>query len=87
MDKQTLQQVAAGLFLFWMALLVPWFLLAAASGMVTGDRHSIYAYAFVGSIWTYPISVGLVWKYRDDVCEIALLPLQNIAGWLIFGSI
>ena len=34
MNKQTLEQIAAALFLLWMILLVPWFLFATVSGMV-----------------------------------------------------
>jgi hypothetical protein len=88
MDKQTLDQVAAALFLLWVVLLLPWVVLGPMSGMVFDAGSKFVVYVFVASIWTYPISVGLVWMFRDDRPLIAFLPLINIAlaissGWLV----
>ena len=85
MNKQTLEQIAAGLFLLWMVLLVPWFLFATVSGMAFDAGPSLAVYIFVASIWTYPVSVGFVWWFRDREPLIALLPCVNIAVWVISG--
>jgi hypothetical protein len=85
MNKQALPQVAAGLFLLWLVLLLPWLLLAPMSGMAFDAGPKVAVYVCVWSIWTYPISVALVWKYRHDVPTIAFLPCVNIATWVIAG--
>ena len=85
MNKQTEQQVAAGFFILWMVLLLPWFFFAAMSGMAFDAGPTFAAYALVFSVWTYPISVLLVWRYRDDKPTIAFLPFLNIAGSLLVG--
>ena len=85
MNKQTLEQIAAALFLQWMILLVPWFLFATVSGMAFDAGHSLAVYILVASIWTYPVSVGFVWWFRDRKPLIALLPCVNIAAWVISG--
>ncbi len=85
MNKQTLEQIAAALFLLWMILLVPWFLFATVSGMAFDAGPSLAVYIFVASIWTYPASVGFVWWLRDREPLIALLPCVNIVVWVISG--
>ena len=85
MNKQTLEQIAAALFLLWMILLVPWFLFATLSLMAFDAGPSLAVYIFVASIWTYPVSVGFVWWLRDREPLIALLPCVNIAVWVISG--
>jgi len=84
--KEDLQQVAAGLFVFWVLLLLPWVILASLSGLAFGGGLDLAAYACVGGIWTYPISVAIVWGYKNDIPAIALLPLLNIATWAIAGA-
>jgi hypothetical protein len=79
MDKQRLDQIAAALFLLWVVLLLPWIVLAPMAGMAFDAGPKFWVYVLVGSIWTYPISVGLVWMLRDDRPLISVLPLMNIA--------
>ena len=85
MNKQTLEQIAAGLFLVWIVLLLPWFLFATMSLMAFDAGPSLAVYIFVASIWTYPVSVGIVWWFRDMEPRIALLPCVNIAMCVISG--
>lgn len=85
MNKQTFEQIAAGLFLVWVVLLLPWLLFAALSLMAFDAGPSLAVYIFVVSIWTYPVSVGIVWWFRDREPRIAFLPCLNIAVWLISG--
>ena len=67
-------------FVFWAVLLIPWLLLAPLSGMAFDAGYKAEAYAFVWSVWTYPITVGIVAVCRRWVPWIVLLPLLNIAG-------
>jgi hypothetical protein len=67
-------------FLFWALLLIPWFLVAPLSGMAFDGGYSAKAYAFVWSVWTYPITVGIVAVCRRWVPWIVLLTLLNMAG-------
>jgi hypothetical protein len=83
--KQTLEEIAAGLFLLWIVLLLPWLLFATVSLIAFDAGPSFAVYIFVASIWTYPVSVGIVWWFRDREPLIALLPCVNIAVWVISG--
>jgi hypothetical protein len=83
--KQTLEQIAAGLFLLWIVLLLPWLLFASMSLMAFDAGPSLAVDVFVASIWTYPVSVVIVWWFRDKEPLIALVPLVNIAVWLVSG--
>jgi hypothetical protein len=68
------------IFFFWAVLLIPWLLVAPLSGMAFDAGYTAEAYAFVWSVWTYPITVGIVAVCRRWVPWIVLLPLLNIAG-------
>ena len=68
-----------------MALLLPWILLAMLAGMVLDGGPTFAAYLFIGSIWAYPVSVGIAWKFRDMNPWMALLPFVNIALSLMAG--
>jgi hypothetical protein len=85
MDRNTEDAIAAGLFLFWLVLLLPWLVLAPLSLMAFDAGPEFLVYVFVWSIWTYPISVGVVWWFRRDVPLIAFLPCLNIATGLLSG--
>jgi hypothetical protein len=84
-NQQNLQQLAAGLFLLWLVLLLPWLVFAGLAGMAFDAGSRVPVYVIVGSIWTYPISVALVWMYRDDIPVIAFLPCVNFAICAIAG--
>jgi hypothetical protein len=71
---------AKGIFIFWLVLVIPWLLLAPLSGMAFDAGYTSEAYAFVWSVWTYPITVGIVALCRRWVPWIVLLPILNIVG-------
>ena len=73
------------LFLLWVFLMLPWVFLAPLSGMAFDAGPKVVVYFFVCGIWTYPVSVWVVWKFRGRVPLIALLPCLNIAVWVICG--
>ena len=77
------RQVPAGakyLFICWVVLLVPWLLVAPLSAVAFDGGYTAEAYAFVWSVWTYPITVGIAAVFRRWVPWIVLLPLLNLAG-------
>jgi hypothetical protein len=68
------------IFIFWLVLLVPWLVVAPLSGMAFDGGDTAEAYVFAGSVWTYPITVGVVGVFRKWAPWIVLLPLLNLAG-------
>jgi hypothetical protein len=68
------------MFVFWVVLLIPWLLVGPLSGMAFDAGYTAEAYAFVWSVWTYPITVGVAAVFRRWVPWIVLLPLLNVAG-------
>ncbi len=85
MEKQTLDKVAAVLLFLWIVLLLPWLPFAAMSGMAFDAGPKFAVYIFVGSTWTYPVSVGIAWRFRQKTPTIAFLPFINIVVWFISG--
>jgi len=67
-------------FVVWIVLLLPWFLLAGLSGMAFEGGATPEAYAFVWSVWTYAVTLGIVAVVRRWTPLIVLLPVLNIAG-------
>ena len=73
-------------FVLWLLLLVPWFMIAPLAAMAFDPGPSLGAYAFVFSTWTYPISVGLAGIFRRKAPLIVLLPCLNVAGYFLAGN-
>jgi hypothetical protein len=67
-------------FLFWAVLLIPWLLVAPLAVMAFDAGYTAKAYVVAWSVWTYPITVGIVAVCRRWMPWIVLLPLLNIAG-------
>lgn len=85
MERQTLEQIGSALFLVWFVSLLPWLIIASLWGMILDGGPSLGANVSIGAVWTYPVSVGLAWKFRDKAPIIAFLPFTNIVVWLISG--
>jgi len=68
------------LFVIWVILLLPWLPFFLASGMAFDGGPTLRAYVFVGSLWTYPVSVVIVANFRQQKPLLALLPVLNIIG-------
>lgn len=71
---------ATVLFVVWLVLLLPWLLFVALSGMAFDSGNTLRAYVFICSLWTYPASVWVVWKFREEMPVVAMLPLLNLLG-------
>ena len=72
------------LFIAWLILLLPWVPLFLLSGMAF-DAGPLRAYIFIGSLWTYPVSVVIVAIFREKKPLLAFLPILNILG--IFSDV
>jgi len=71
---------AKALFILWLVLLLPWFLFAGLSGMAFDGGPTAEAYTVVWSVWTYPITLGIVAVWRRWVPWIVILPFLNVVG-------
>ena len=74
---------AAGLFLIWNVLLLPWIVIAPLLGMVFDAPPTFSIYVGVWSVWTYPLSVGIAWMFRKKHRLITLFPSINLMAFLI----
>jgi hypothetical protein len=77
------EKSAALLFLIWNILLLPWIVIAPWLAMIFDAPATLATYIGVWSIWSYPISVGIVWIFRKKNPSITLLPCIHILGFLI----
>jgi hypothetical protein len=71
---------ARWIFIFWVALLLPWLVVAPLSVMAFDAGYNPTSYAFVWSVWTYPIAVGIAAVFRRWVPWVVLLPVLNFAA-------
>jgi hypothetical protein len=85
--KETIEKSVSVLFLLWFVLLLPWLAFAMVSLMAFDDGPKFGVYLFVWSIWTYPVSVGIAWWFRDRAIAVALLPCVNILLCLTSGLV
>ena len=86
-EKPPIPSFAKAMLALWLITL-PFTLLAAGlSGMVIinseGDWHP---YAFIGSAYTYPISVLVAYLFRRKRPELVFLPCLNIVLCFFFGA-
>jgi len=77
------QKSAATLFLIWNVLLLPWVFIAPLLAMIFDAPPTFSTYVFVWSIWSYPLSVGIVWIFRKKHPLITLFPCINLVVFLI----
>jgi hypothetical protein len=78
---------AAALFLVWNVLLLPWIVIAPFLGMVFDAPPTFSIYVGVWSVWTYPLSVGIVWMFRKKHPLITLFPCINLVAFLIASHV
>jgi len=81
------EQSAATLFLIWNILLLPWIVAAPLLGMVFDAPPTFSVYLFVWSVWSYPLSVGIVWMFRKKYPLITLFPCVNLLAIVIASYI
>jgi len=79
------KKLAAGLFIVWVILLLPWLFLAPVSLMAFDAGKTPKVYVFVLSIWTYPVAVGIAAIVRKWEPAILLLPCVNVALCVVAG--
>src|SRR5690349_1148164 len=79
-DRQLIDWKADCLTLVWFLSFVPWLFVGPLSGMVFDAWRLPSAYMLVGSLWSYPVSVGIAAKFRERADWLVLLPFLNVAG-------
>jgi hypothetical protein len=86
--NQTLEeQSATFLFVIWNILLVPWMALAPLLAMAFDAPPTLSVYLGVWSVWSYPLSVGVVWMFRKKHHLIILFPCVNLLVFVIASNI
>jgi hypothetical protein len=65
------------LFIVWLILLLPWIVMAPFVALLFDGPHTLSIYIGAWSIWSYPLSVGVVWAFRKKNPAAALFPLMN----------
>jgi len=78
-SRQT-PRAAKVLYIFWVALLLPWLLIALGTGIAFDGGPTSEAYTFVWSVWTYPVILGIAAVIRRWAPWAVLLPVINFAG-------
>jgi len=75
-----------GLLVLWCVVLVPWIPVALiGTGMAFEGGHTLGAYLFIATAWTYPVLVSLVYFLRRRNPELIWLPLLTLVP-LLFAS-
>lgn len=66
-----------GVLWVWVALLLPWIVIAPLSGMAFDAGYAVDAYTYIWCVLTYPISVLIAGFLRKKRAVLALLPCAN----------
>ena len=85
MRNQTLleEKGTATLFLIWNVLLLPWIVVAPLLAMMFDAPPTFSIYLAVWSVWSYPLSVGVVWIFRKKYPLITVFPCVNLLAFVI----
>ena len=78
--RLNIQILATVLLVIWIVLLLPWLLFAALSGMAFDTGNTFRACIFIVSLWTYPVSIWIAAKFKEERPAVSLLPLLNVLG-------
>jgi hypothetical protein len=86
-EKPPIPSFAKAMLALWLITLPFTLLVAGLSGMVIiHSEGDWFTYAFIGSNYTYPISVLVAFLSRRKRPELVFLPCVNIALFFIFGA-
>jgi hypothetical protein len=65
------------LFIVWLLLLLPWIVIAPFVALMFDGPRTLSIYIAAWSIWSYPVSVGVVWIFRRKNPVGSLFPCVN----------
>ncbi|MHB8216870.1 MAG: hypothetical protein ACYDDS_12410 [Candidatus Sulfotelmatobacter sp.] len=71
------EKQALYLSIFWLILLGPWIAVAPFVALMFDGPHTLSIYIGAWSIWSFPLSVAVVWIFRKKNPASALFPLMN----------
>jgi hypothetical protein len=71
------------LFIVWLILLLPWIVIAPFVALLFDAPPTLAIYIGAWSIWSYPLSVGVVWIFRRKNQVASLFPCMNFVVFTI----
>jgi hypothetical protein len=69
------------LFVVWVILLLPWIIIAPVMAMMFDAPPTLSTYIGAWSIWSYPLSVGVVWLFGRKNPVASLFPCLNFVAF------
>lgn len=88
MRNQALEEKSAAfLFLTWNILLLPWMVVSPFLAMGFDAPPTFSVYLGVWSVWSYPVSVGIVWMFRKKCPLTILFPCLNLLAIVVASNI
>jgi hypothetical protein len=80
-------KIIQSVFLLWLALMIPWLVIAPLAGMAFDAGTCWGVDLFLWSLWTYPVSIFVAWAARRVTPWVIFLPIVNVVGLLISNSV
>ena len=90
MDHEVSQRIdwlADVLMVVWFVLLVPWLPVAFLIGFIADGRTNTCVYKMIWSTWLYPVAVVFAAKFREAIPWLVLLPLSNLAIFILGAAL
>jgi hypothetical protein len=75
------------LFAVWLILLLPWIVVAPFVALMFDAPPTLSIYIGAWSIWSYPVSVGVVWIFRRKNPAVSLFPCLNFVAFTLASLI
>jgi hypothetical protein len=77
------EKQAKFLFFAWLPLLLPWLVVAPLLAMVYDAPPTLSIYIGTFAIWSYPLTVGIVWMFRKKNPAVARFPFMNVVVFTV----
>ena len=90
MDHEVSQRIdwlADVLMVVWFVLLVPWLPVAFLIGFIADGGTNAGVYIMIWSTWLYPVAVVFAAKFREAIPWLVLLPLSNLAIFILGAAL
>lgn len=71
------------LFIVWLILLLPWIVVTPFLALLFDGPRTLSVYIGAWSIWSYPLSVGVVWMCKRKNPVASLFPCMNFVVFTV----
>lgn len=71
------------LFIVWLILLLPWIVVTPFLALLFDGPRTLSVYIGAWSIWSYPLSVGVVWMFKGKNPVASLFPCMNVVVFTV----